>query len=425
MMRGYRNHSRLRLRLFSRWLVTIVLLGGTLTACGSLLDVEAPSRVLAKDLEQPQNAALIVAGAVADYECALSSYTGAFGLMTDELADAALSQSQFDFDRRSFTAAGGTYASGECGGFGVYIPVSAARYSADHALALLDGWTDAQVPDRSQLIAKAAAFAGYSYVLLGEGFCSAAIDGGPELTPAELFAIAEERFGRAIETTTDSDIENMALVGRARARIDQGDAIGADADAQLVPEGFVYYARYNDQSGRSRNVIYSQVFRGQNVTVEGPYHDVTYEGAPDPRVDVVNTGKLGFDKATVIWAPNKYLAPDSPIPIAKWQEARLITAEVEGGQVAVDAINALHAAAGLSDFGGGTEAEIRAQVIEERRRELFLEGQHAYDIIRFDLPLYPAVGSPYPKGGVYGDVRCLPLPDVERLNNPTLKPKNG
>jgi hypothetical protein len=422
MLRGHQNHRDPRLRLLTGWLAIFVLLCGTLTACESLLDVEAPSRVLAKDLENPQNAALIVAGAVADYECALSSYTGAFGLITDELADAALSQSQFDFDRRTFTAAGGTYASDGCGGFGVYIPVSTARYSADHALELLDKWTDAEVPDRTALAAKAAAFAGYSYVLLGEGFCTAAVDGGPELTPAELFAVAEERFTRAIETATDPAIKNLALVGRARARIDMGDGPGAVADAELVPDGFLYNAHYNDQSGRSRNVIYAQAFRGQNITVDEPYHDLTYEGVPDPRVDVVNTGNLGFDKTTIIWAPNKYSAPDSPIPIAKWQEAKLIIAEVEGGETAVNAINDLHAAAGIPAYEGGTDDEIRAQVIEERRREFFLEGQHAYDIIRFDLPLNPTVGAPYPKGGFYGDLRCLPLPDVERLNNPTLKP---
>lgn len=420
MLRGNRRHHRLG--LLARRLAMIVVLGGALSACESLLEVEAPSRVLAKDLENPQNASLIVAGVVADFECALSSYAGAFGLITDELADAALSQSQFDFDRRSFTAAGGTYASGGCGGFGVYIPVSTARYAADHALTLLDAWSDAEVANRTALSAKAAAFAGYSYVLLGEGFCSAAVDGGPELTPNELFAIAEDRFTRAIESASDINIKNLALVGRARVRLNMGNTAGAVADAELVPEGFVYNARYNDQSARSRNVIYSQVFRGQNVTVEEPYHDLTFKGVPDPRVDVVNTGNLGFDKTTIIWAPRKYSAPDSPIPIAKWQEAKLIVAEVEGGDVAVDAINDLHEAAGIPEFDGGTDEEILAQVIEERRREFFLEGQHAYDIIRFNLPLNPAVGTAYPKGGTYGDMRCLPLPDVERLNNPTLKP---
>src|SRR5688572_11710809 len=139
-----------------------------MSACESLLEVEAPSRVLAADLDQPSNAALLVNGAVADFECALGSYTYAFALITDELADAALSQSQFDFDRRSFTPAGGTYASGTCGSAGVLIPVSVARYSADHAITMLDGWSDAQVPNRTELIARAAAFAGYSHILLGE-----------------------------------------------------------------------------------------------------------------------------------------------------------------------------------------------------------------------------------------------------------------
>ena len=42
-------------------------------------------------------------------------------------------------------------------------------------------------------------------------------------------------------------------------------------------------------------------------------------------------------------------------------------------------------------------------------------------MIRFDVPLTPAPGSPFPaKGGVYGDQLCFPLPDVERNNNPTL-----
>lgn len=408
--------------LRARATLSAVMLTTSMAACSNLLSVEAPSRVLASDLDDPRNASLIVAGAVADFECALSSYTGSFGLITDELADAALSQSQFDFDRRSFTAAGGTYASGGCGGFGVYVPVSTARFSSDQALKLLDGWTDAEVPDRTALIAKAAAFAGYGYILLGEGFCSAAVDGGPELTPAQLFEVAEERFTRAIELAADPDIKNLALVGRARARLNLEKTAEAAADAHQVPEGFVYNAKYNDQTARARNVVYAQVVRGQNVTVGTTYRDLTFGGVPDPRVAVVNTGKVGFDKTTIIWTPNKASLPDSPIAIAKWQEAKLIIAEVEGGQTAVDAINTLHAAAGIPAFEGGTAEQIRAQVIEERRREFFLEGQYAHDIQRFNLTLTPAVGDPYPKGGTYGDLRCLPLPDVERLNNPTLTP---
>ena len=66
-------------------------------------------------------------------------------------------------------------------------------------------------------------------------------------------------------------------------------------------------------------------------------------------------------------------------------------------------------------------AAARTQLVEERRRELFLESHRLYDTIRFNIPLNPAAGSPFgPGGGTYGNVKCLPLPDIERLNNPNI-----
>ena len=72
------------------------------------------------------------------------------------------------------------------------------------------------------------------------------------------------------------------------------------------------------------------------------------------------------------------------------------------------------------DATGQTAAEVLAQVIEERRREFFLEGHRFNDVRRFNLPLEPAVGAPFASGGTHGDQRCFPLPDVERLNNPNI-----
>lgn len=66
--------------------------------------------------------------------------------------------------------------------------------------------------------------------------------------------------------------------------------------------------------------------------------------------------------------------------------------------------------------------EVRAQLIEERRRELFLERHRLGDIIRFNITLSPPAGTPFPiKGGVYGNQICFPLPDVERNNNPNIE----
>lgn len=139
---------------------------------------------------------------------------------------------------------------------------------------------------------------------------------------------------------------------------------------------------------------------------------------------VTNANRLGSDNTTALWTQSKYTSRDAPIPLASWQEAQLIIAEVSGGQTAVDIINTLHAARGLPDFAGGDSATIMNQVIDERRRELFLQSQRFYDINRFNLPLVPAPGTSYGyKGGFYGDMRCFPLPDVERDNNPTLSGK--
>jgi hypothetical protein len=86
----------------------------------------------------------------------------------------------------------------------------------------------------------------------------------------------------------------------------------------------------------------------------------------------------------------------------------------------VDVINALRARAGLPRFAGGDAAAVSRELVEERRRELWLEGQRLYDIRRFSLPLVPATGTPFAKGGSYGTTTCLPLPDVERFNNPSI-----
>jgi len=120
----------------------------------------------------------------------------------------------------------------------------------------------------------------------------------------------------------------------------------------------------------------------------------------------------------------------SPIPIASGDEAILLTAEADleaGNLTAVVAgINKLRTKSSLPQYAGGTAAEVRAQLIDERRRELYLEGQRFSDIIRFNIPQSPAAGTPFPvKGGVYGNQICFPLPDVERNNNPTLGGKTS
>jgi hypothetical protein len=234
----------------------------TLAACSDItsLKQDAPSRIKAGDLETPENAALLVASAVGDFECALGDYIVAQGAVGDELANANLANRIWDFDRRTILPTNTVYSTGSCddGDPTVYTTLSTARYDGDNVLRLLDGWTDEQVPGRIGLIATAAAYTGYSLVLLGEGMCSAALDVGPELTPAQILTEAEARFTRAIEAATaaaDDQTLNLALVGRARARLDLGDEEGAAADAALVPAGFVVEATYSAAKTQRENLV--------------------------------------------------------------------------------------------------------------------------------------------------------------------------
>jgi starch-binding outer membrane protein, SusD/RagB family len=407
----------------------------TLAACSDItsLKQEAPGRINAGDLEQPESAALLVESAVGDFECALGDYIVAAGAVGDELANANLANRIWDFDRRTILPTNTVYSTGSCddGDPTVYTTLSTARFDADNALRLLDGWTDEQVPGRVGLIATAAAYAGYSLVLLGEGMCSAAIDVGPELSPAQVLTEAEARFTRAIEAATaagDDQTLNLALIGRARARLGLGNPAGAGADAALIPAGFRVDATYSGAKTQRENLVFTALYRDLLYTVDIPFRDVTFGGAPDPRVSVVDAGTTGADASVEIFQALKYPAIESPIPVARWEEAQLILAEadVAAGDVggAVGIINTLHANAGIPAYGGGTPEEVMSQIIEERRRELFLESQRLGDIIRYGLPLFPAPGTPFPVGGtntgVYGTQVCFPLPSVERDNNPAI-----
>jgi starch-binding outer membrane protein, SusD/RagB family len=421
------NGKMVRARVYA---LGVLLMAGGLTACEKLLEAEAPQLIEEGSLQQPTNAPVMVSGVVADFECAFASYIATMGAISDEFRDSQANADTWQLDRRTNTPSGGIYATNTCGGFAAYTPVSIARFQADNTARLLSEWTDAEVPGRATLLARAKAYAGYSLILLGEGFCSAAIDVGPELTPAQVFAEAEKRFtdvlsGVAAGSSVSNDsLRNMSLVGRARARINQGKFAEAAADAALVPNNFTFNARYSSTVPRAENRIFRINNTSGSMTVDSTLRGLTVGGVPDPRVNVTDAGRGGSQASVRLWVQNKYPALNTPIPIASWREALLIRAEAaaEAGQVAaaVGFINQLRTRVSLPLFVATTAAEVKAQIPDERRRELFLESHRLYDTIRFNLPLIPAAGAPFQAGGTYGNQKCLPLPDIERLNNPNL-----
>lgn len=404
-----------------------------IAGCNSsdLLDVETPAAVPVGLIEDPKNATLMVSSAIADFECALGSAIAVEGIISDELADAQLGAAAWPYDRRDAnTQPNGPYGTNGCAGNqtpGIYNPLSTARWDADHALANLTKWTDAEVANRQALTAQAAVYAGFSYAWLGMTMCSAAFDLGPEVNQTGMFALAEARFTTAIaaaQASQSTSMLNAAYVGRARVRLFQGNKAGAATDAALVPKGFVLNVNNDATDNRLYNRIFAITQQFGFYTVEGLSRDLrTEKGEVDPRAASKASTTRPADARSVIWVPNKYSGGyATPTRIASYEEAQLILAEAQGGAAAVTAINALRTASGLQGYTGATDAaSIQALIIDERRRALFLEGFRNYDMQRFNVPFNPVVGTAFPqKGGTYGNTRCLPLPDVERFNNPSI-----
>jgi starch-binding outer membrane protein, SusD/RagB family len=416
-------------------LAALAIAAGFVTACNTdrLLDVTTPNAVPVGLLDDPTNANLMVASAVGDFQCALGSAIAVEGLIAGELSDTQLGAAQWDYARRTAnTLTNGIYGTSGCGGtqgFGIYLPLSTARYDADHAISNLTKWTDTQVPNRTTLLAIANLYAGYSYATLGMAMCQAAFDNGPAVNQKGMFALAEARFTSAITGApagADST-KNAALVGRARVRLYQGNTAGALADAQQVPKGFVMNSSNDAAALRNYNRIYTITKQFGFYSIPTWSQNLTTEnGQVDPRSAVtLTTTRAADNKNTPIYVPNKYGSGDAaPTPIARYEEAQLIIAEIQGGAQAVTIINAMRADANVNPYTGLTDAtSIKNLVISERRRVLFLEGQRNYDIERFAIPFNPPVGTDFPTGGgQYGNTTCLPLPDIEKNNNPSLGP---
>lgn len=394
----------------------------TTAGCDRLLDVELPSRLPAEALDNPSLAQTLVLGAVADFECAFTNYVAATAMLTDELIGSTGWIAPTTWDQRRIFADNGNLGSSGCTalGWGVFTPLSVAYFQSQDAIERIESFDDADVPGKPSLIATAAAYGAYTLTLLGEGFCEAAVLLGPIQTPTQILERAEAEFTTALDLARQAgldDIENMALVGRARARLDLGKKAEAAADARQVPEGFVMEATYSGSTERRWNRVAVDFHENFYISVDPRFRDLEVDGVPDPRVPVFDAGRNGHDGITPSILSGKYSTNSDPMPIATWEEAQLIIAEAEGGASAVDAINRLRDKAGLPHFASSDPAQIMSQVHEERRRELFLEGHRINDYLRLGLPWDQGTTH---KGVPFGPTTCLPLPDVERDNNPNI-----
>jgi len=409
----------------------------SLVGCEQLLDVDLPGTLPAESLRVPGNAPLLRISAQSQFECFFANYVGGRAIWVGEgITGSQRAGRQFWMTRQvqpienrgggvcEEPALGNQWAS-------LYNHYAAYGMARDFS-RWLEAWTDAEVPGRVGFLAATRAYTAYSLMLFGESYCAGAVleVNDPLSTPTQVMQAAQTWWTQSLEAATaanNNQFRNLALVGRARVRLWLGDMAGAAADAEQVTPGFRFDATYAAHPQRE-NFVNTEFNRDNHQTVYQPLTGIRLDvdGVPDPRVAIVNRNTFTIDGRTPAWAPAKYPTASSPIRMASWEEAQLIIAEVRLGQVAVDRINALRAIHGLPDYvpnNVNDPNEILDQVLEERSRELYIEGHRINDMLRhFERP---AIRAAWPEGATHDgdpiiDRYCFWFPEREVDANPNV-----
>ena len=431
-----------------RALIAVALSATVLAGCNldKILEVEPANLIPAVDLERPVNAQLLVSGAISDFDCAFNSFVVVGGLIGEELEDALQTAARWPYDQRNVTADQTFYSVNACQSLGIYSPLQSARVSANNVGRLLSGWSDAEMPsgfDRTLNIARMQVYEAWSQLFLAEAFCEtvfSTIEGevvnhGGRITRAQALDSAVTSFTEALTILTGltgasaDSLRMFATAGRARAYLDQRDLANARTDAAAViagtPAGWQWVVTASNANTRRQNRVFQEngINAQPNSTVGLPYRTMN-----DPRVPVTNLGTSSSGTNVPRWRQNKYTAVTSPIPVVTRLEMELIVAEADrttNPTGVVNTLNTFRAAGNQGTYTGATDpASLLAEIIDQRRRALWLTGTHFPDIIRYDLQVAPAQGAATPWGQQFGPDQgsemCLPLPNVEKDNNPNL-----
>lgn len=420
----------------------LVALAGTVGGCNDFLKVQNPGAIEAPKLNSPAYIALMVNGVIGEFQRSLGNVLYYSSLFGDEIRNHHVFFEERLIDLRQVAPENGTFA------FFVYTPLQRARFMADSVagrLKILLGDSAA----RDLRVARSQAYAGYTYVLLGENLCATPINLSKPYTPEEMFQFAIQRFDDAIaiaaaakaagaSATAADSIRNVALVGAGRASLGRGDKAKAIAYATQVPAVFEFRAYYSENSAGQNNYYYARFSTGASGSNTASVSNTPFAGLKDPRVPTPDTTERMQD-ATRAFNPNSPSAFSSysgtptgadftksaSIRVASALEAQYIIAEATGPAAATIAFIESRRLIAPANTEPTTAANFLTNLRDQRRRDFFLDGHRVGDLRRykklygideFQRGAYPGSTT----GEQYGPLECFPLPLSEINGNPNV-----
>jgi starch-binding outer membrane protein, SusD/RagB family len=401
-----------------------------MAGCNDALQVNNPGAIQEGQLGDPALVQLIVNGAVGEFQYAYGQYAQWSAVLSDEAYTDHTNVDIRDFSEHKITDLNGINSS-------TYEYVQRALHSAEDATERLKSLVT--TPDADINVATALVYAGYSYVLLGEGWCESPVNLSAPITSDSLLRLAIVRFQEAITVATAAkqganvsaaqDLIYMSQVGAARAALKLGDLARSKSFATQVPASYVKYNYYSPNTVRENNALNALT----HATGASLGMSARFQGLNDPRVPQPASTQLGLTGGAIYTPLTPYMytgwvasgaAPridfGSDIKFATGLEAQYDVAEADGPTATtLDFVNQRRAVGGEAPVNLAGAA-LMAELADQRARDFYLTGQRLGDLRR-----YAAAGNNmFPTGkyplfnDLYGDQTCMIVPLSEKTGNP-------
>jgi len=399
--------------------------------CDGLLKVNNPASLQEGQLDDPVLEPFIINGVIGEFQFAYTNYAFFSGVLADEGFLDHINVNLREFALHNFNDINATNES-------VYGSLQQARQAADNAVERVKKMLGTR-PDVNLSVARALIYGGYSYVLLGEGFCEAPVNLSAPLPSTELLTRAIAHFDEGIAAATAAttpanavaaqDLISLARVGAARASLKKGDLEKARTYALAVPDGYERLAYYSANSARENNAIQIAVRQAQPwLGMQAKFRsldDARVPQPPTPRVSLAGNSIFPPQKPSMYggWTgrpPAQSIDVASSVRFASGLEARYIVAEADGsGAAMLTFVNGRRASAGKPPVnldGAALVTEFRMQ----RAFDFYLTGQRLGDLRRYadaGTDLFPTGKYPTLRDS-YGAMHCFIVPLSEKSSNP-------